>query len=162
MRRVKLLEKWCCIRENLCEGLQLTVPCCLTDIKNVVTLYNLCGFCDTSLCAFAAVVYLLIDTPSGYQVKYLTLKIRVAPIKPLTIPRLELLSSLILAWSISLAIESELSLGQHFCFTESMVALHWVHGTDKRWKPFVHNRAKRSGPHFTVTLVTLLWTHQPG
>ena len=39
-----------------------------------------------------------------------------------------------------------------------MVALHWVRGTDKSWKPFVHNRVKE-----IKTLTSLqLWSHCTG
>ena len=51
-RYCKSLEN--CIRESLCDGLRFTLShCYLTDIKDVVTVYNLCGIvmphCSSSL-----------------------------------------------------------------------------------------------------------------
>ena len=65
------------------------------------------------------------------------------PLKSQTIPRLELLSALLLArliFTITTALESELCLSDSFCFSDSMVAVYWIKGTEKVWKPFVQNR----------------------
>ena len=42
--------------------------------------------------------------------------------------------------SISQRLESELQLLLPHCFTDSKVALFWIQGVDKDWKPFVQNR----------------------
>ena len=42
--------------------------------------------------------------------------------------------------SISQSLESELQLLPPHCFTDSKVALFWIQGVDKDWKPFVQNR----------------------
>ncbi|GFX93537.1 uncharacterized protein TNCV_1094771 [Trichonephila clavipes] len=55
------------------------------------------GFCDASTKAYAAVVYL----KSKQQIHLVSAKTRVAPIKQLTIPRLELCGALLLAELIS-------------------------------------------------------------
>lgn len=105
--------------------------------------YNLCGFSDASLKAYAAVVYLLVETSAGRHIKFVASKTRVSPLKLQTIPRLELLSALLLARlmsSISQALESELMLSRLQCFSDSTVALFWIKGVEKSWKPFVHNR----------------------
>ena len=142
----KLLEKWRNICTSLCEANASVVPrCCLVGVEEEAIAYRLCGFCDASPRAFAAVVYLLVETHSGRHVRFLASKTRVAPLKPLTIPRLELLSAFLLAWlihCISQALENELTLSRPQCFTDSMVALYWLLGTEKSWKPFVHNRVE--------------------
>ena len=51
--------------------------------------YQLYGFCDASIRAYAAVVYLVIGTDVGNYVKFVVSKIRVAPIQSQTILRLE-------------------------------------------------------------------------
>lgn len=56
------------------------------------------GFADASTRAYAAVVYLRTITPAGnITVSLLAGKSRVAPITPLTVPRLELSAALILS-----------------------------------------------------------------
>ena len=37
------------------------------------------------------------------------------------------------------SLECELQLSPARCFTDSTVALCWIKGTDKSWKPFVQN-----------------------
>ena len=56
------------------------------------------GFCDASERAYAAVVYLrMVDTTGNVQVTLITSKTKVAPIKRMTIPRLELCGAYLLA-----------------------------------------------------------------
>ena len=62
---------------------------------------------------------------------------------PLTIPRLELLSTLLLAHLIVTASESlstRIELGEPRCFTDSQVSLFWIKGNGKDWKPFVQHQ----------------------
>ena len=57
-----------------------------------------------------------------------------------TMPRLELLSALLLAkliTSVSAALESVIVLSEFTCFTDSKVSLYWISGTDKEWRLFV-------------------------
>uniref|UniRef100_A0A1X7U6F9 Uncharacterized protein n=1 Tax=Amphimedon queenslandica TaxID=400682 RepID=A0A1X7U6F9_AMPQE len=55
------------------------------------------GFCDASLNAYTAVVYLRVVGKALTSVSILASKTRVAPLKTVTIPRLQLLSALLLA-----------------------------------------------------------------
>ena len=75
--------------------------------------------------------------------RFVASKTRVAPLKSQTIPRLELLSAVLLARlmsSITQAIEGEVTLSTPCCFTDSIVSLFWIRGVEKSWKPFVQNR----------------------
>ena len=42
--------------------------------------------------------------------------------------------------SVHTALEPELQLGDPVCFSDSMVALFWIRGTNHEWKQFVENR----------------------
>ena len=55
------------------------------------------GFGDASNKAYCAEVYFVYSTQDGVYVRLLTSRSRVAPLKTLTIPRLELMSARILA-----------------------------------------------------------------
>ena len=73
----------------------------------------------------------------------LTSKTKVAPLpnRKVTLPRLELLSSL-LAVRLGEAIKKPLHI-QHWKVTywsDSLVALGWIRGEQNRWKPFVRNQ----------------------
>ena len=139
-----LLGRWCSLSAGLQEGQTVSIPrCYFDDIDKETTSCSLCGFCDASLGAYAAVVYLLLKTDTRCLVKFVAAKTRVSPISGQTIPRLELLSALLLArlvTSVHQSLESELSLAAPHCFTDSTVALHWIRGFEKDWKPFVQNR----------------------
>jgi len=104
---------------------------------------SLQGFCDASSGAYAAVVYLRIESSAGSMVNFVASKTRVVPTSKQSIPRLELLSTLLLAKlinSITVALEPEVQLQEHSCFTNSKIALYLIKGTTKEWKPFVENR----------------------
>lgn len=91
-------------------------------VREPVISYSLCGFCDSSLKAYAAVIYLLVETSSGSYVRFIAAKTRVSP---QTIPRLELLSALLLARlisSVTRALENEIQQLRLHCFTDSTVA----------------------------------------
>ena len=59
--------------------------------------YRLYGFCDASIAAYAAVIYLVEENSDDNHSSFIVSKTRVAPLQTQTIPRLELLSALLLA-----------------------------------------------------------------
>ena len=84
------------------------------------------GFCDASNAAYAAVVYLVKTTYGRRATSFVVSKTRVSPLKTQTIPRLELMSALLLARLITNVAESlapRYDLLPHVCFTDSQVAL---------------------------------------
>ncbi|XP_011859943.1 PREDICTED: uncharacterized protein LOC105557339 [Vollenhovia emeryi] len=100
------------------------------------------GFAEASTVAYAACVYLRLISSSGeVTVKLLAEKSRVAPLKPMSIPRLELSAALLPAQLITF-LQSALKLDQHscFCWTDSTVTLAWIHAHPAKWKTFVANR----------------------
>ena len=77
---------------------QLSIPCCYFDKESQVLLTEIHGFSDASELAYAAVVYLRVtDTSNRSLVSLVMSKSKVAPIKRLTIPRLELCGAQLLA-----------------------------------------------------------------
>ena len=141
----ELLAKWHSLLQSLIEC-QQTIRisrCYANPAQEQLNSYELCGFCDASLKAYAAVVYLLREDEAGRHVEFVASKTRVSPLKQQTIPRLELLSALLLARlisSVTEAFQDELQVTLYRCFTDSTVALHWILGVKKSWKPFVQNR----------------------
>jgi hypothetical protein len=100
------------------------------------------AFCDASSRAYAACVYLRSETPDGAQCCLLFAKTRVAPVKQLTIPRLELMAVVICSRILSF-VEGELDqpIESKFIWTDSMCVLSWLK-TGKVTSVFVENRLK--------------------
>lgn len=65
----------------------------LNDVLSV----EIHGFSDSSLSMYCAVVYVRIIAKTGIKVFFWTLNTRVAPLKTVSIPRLELLGCLLLS-----------------------------------------------------------------
>lgn len=118
-------------------------------------------FCDASERGFGAAVYCCVRSPDGQWLSNLVMsKSRVAPLKKVTLPRLELLGCLVGA-RLLCYVRKELCLDDscaYVCWSDSLVALSWVRGEASKWKPFVANRVREiqslTDPH--------LWRHCPG
>ena len=136
----ELLSKWTDIVSRF-QGTVITLPRCYLYPTSKTQAFVLHGFCDASVAAYAAVVYLCVDSESAH---FVASKTRVSPLTQLSIPRLELLSCLLLAKLISSvlnALQTVIDVKVGSCFTDSKVAFYWIHGEDKQWKQFVYNRA---------------------
>ena len=156
-----LLDKWRALVSGF-QGITTSIPrCYFTLLDKASSRCSLQGFCDASSAAYAAVVYLRIEGSAGTVANFVASKTRVAPTSKLSIPRLELLSSLLLAnliSNISAALTTEFLLQEPCCYTDSKVALYWIRGTTKEWKPFVENRVNE----VRRLVLSEYWKHCPG
>ena len=111
------------------------------------------GSCDASELAYAAVVYLqLNDSHNTAQISLVISKSKVAPIKRLTIPRLELCGAYLLAQLHHVMQVLEVPLSNVYAWTDSTVVLNWLDGSPKRFKTYVSNRI--SHPSWSSSLLT--------
>ncbi|XP_024876791.1 uncharacterized protein LOC112457787, partial [Temnothorax curvispinosus] len=85
------------------------------------------GFCDASTTAFAAAVYIRVTSVTGETTSRLLIaKSKVAPIKSLSIPRLELSAAVLLARLLEFVRSSlQLTTVPCFCWTDALVVLAW-------------------------------------
>ena len=115
----------------------VTFPRCLQP-ENVSGMSQLHLFADASGHAYGAVAYLLWPTTEGPDVRLISAKARVAPIKQPTIPRLELMAALI-ASRLAKTIYDEFKIkpSSVTLWSDSKIVLHWLHSESSTLKAFV-------------------------
>lgn len=91
-----ILEKWRAWNKELASINKKSVPRCVRDLNPITdTEFTLQVFCDASEAAFGAVCYLRMERKKDIDTRLIFAKSRVAPVKLLTIPRLELQASVL-------------------------------------------------------------------
>ena len=97
------------------------------------------GFCNSFAQAYYAVVYVRVVCSHGVKVNFWTGKCRVAPMKDISIPRLELLACVLLSKlvvSVVNAVRLEVQVKNLF-WTCSQITVWWIKQSNKRWNVWV-------------------------
>lgn len=127
---------------------QIKIPRCYEGLgkwKDTLECIEFHAFCDASEKGYGAVIYCRVTYGDGFRVSFVTSKGKVAPLKKVTLPRLELLGALLCARLLVFVLKAlKLDMGSVpvYCWSDSMVALGWIKGDPGRWKPFVANRVR--------------------
>nr|XP_037874350.1 uncharacterized protein LOC119630103 [Bombyx mori] len=104
----------------------------------------LLGFADASEKAMGASVYICVQPASGpNEVNLIGAKSKVAPLKVVTLARLELCAVVLLSKLFRFVIDTvspRCHVDEIFAFTDSTVTLHWVHSSPHRFDTFIANR----------------------
>jgi len=135
------IQRWESIYQNLSALNDLQIPR-WTGQNHDTARCDLHGFADASNAAYAAVVYMRTTSLSGeITITLLAGKSKVAPLKTMSIPRLELSAACLLARLIEF-IRSSLPIANVtcHCWTDSTVVLAWLSSHPSRWKTFVSHR----------------------
>ncbi|XP_043065432.1 uncharacterized protein LOC122320888 [Drosophila ficusphila] len=114
------------------------------------------GFCDASQKAYGAAIYLRVEVGHNIMTRLLTAKTRVAPVKTVSLPRLELCGALLLSEMIAAILPNmPISNSDIFCWTDSTIVLAWLSKPACHWTTFVANRVTK------ITQVTSAehWAH---
>ena len=144
-----------------CEQLShLRIPRCYTTLGSAIVRREIHIFSDASEAAFGAAGYLRqIDSTGAVSSALVMSRTRVAPLKKLTIVRLELQGAVLatrLCDSISSALSA--SVDETVYWTDSEVVLGYINNETRRFQTFVANRVaeirSRSDPR--------QWRHVPG
>lgn len=151
-----LLNEWCTYREELSLLTSIRIPRWLGTRDNN-RLVELHGFCDASKMAYAAVVYIrVVDNTGNVTVTLVTAKTKVAPIKQISIPRLELCGAVLLARLLGeLSVLLKIDKRSVHAWTDSTIVLAWLNGHPNKWKTFVANRVSE----ILTTLDSDQWSH---
>ena len=98
------------------------------------------GFSDASEQAYGAVVYVkTVDSSNKVTTRLLVAKSRVAPIKQVSLPRLELCGAVLLSKIMKIA-KDTLKINKMYAWTDSSIVLDWLQDRPNKWKCFVANR----------------------
>jgi len=136
-----LLFRWSMWQKQLPKVKELKVKRCIKvpGIEN--TEFALHHLCDASELGYGVVSYLRSDDFHGnFSCSLLMAKSRLAPIKTIKIPRLEL-SAVALTVKLDKLIcaELDIKLCHTWFWTDSSIVLSYINNADKRFKTFVAN-----------------------
>ncbi|XP_040071825.1 uncharacterized protein LOC120844234 [Ixodes scapularis] len=151
-------DKWCTYLTALKD---VAVPRLIVrDFNKDKTEKALHVFCDASTKAYGAVAYVASKEEEGRKcVTIVMAKSRVAPLKRLTLPRLELMGALIgarLAHYLTKKLKMEgLPV---YLWTDSMIVFYWIRSSANRWKQFIANRVSE----IQGLTEPINWRHCPG
>ena len=136
------------------------LPRCYFPKEVKIISMELHGFSDASQLAYAGVVYVrMIDDHGGIHVSLVTAKTKVAPIKRLTIPRLELCGAHLLSQLLHhCKVVFQLPPDKVFAWTDSTIVLNWLVGSPRRFNVYVGNRVS----HIVELIAPDRWGHVEG
>ena len=109
---------------------------------NVIGEPSLVVFADTSNQALGACAYVRWETSNRlYVIRFVSAKSRVALLKPLTIPHIELQAA-VLAVHLARSIldETQMKFEKVIFFSDSSIVISWIHSQAQEFKPFVSVR----------------------
>ncbi|GFW16378.1 integrase catalytic domain-containing protein [Trichonephila clavipes] len=134
------MEEWKNFYQKLSKVNNFKTPRCI--LLPATIRIEIHGFSDASERAYAAVVYIKCFNESGQsQTRLLCSKSRVAPLKTLTIPRLELSAALLLSRLVKKVVPIlQLPIHKIWMWMDSTIALAWIKTEPHKLKTFVSNR----------------------
>ena len=147
-----ITNKWNCIADDLQMAVKTTIPRCYFDHNRNDNdhLPQLHVFADASTKAYGAVVYIR----QGNHASFVIAKTRVAPIKQLTLPKLELMAALVatrLAKFIITSFNGHYDGMLVYLWSDSQIVLHWLH-SQKKLKQFISHRVLEITQAFPATV----------
>lgn len=119
------------------------------------------GFCDSSEKGYSAVAFFRVQKSSTeFLTFFVCAKSKVAPLKRISIPRLELCAAVLLSnllCFISKIYDGKITFSETFAWSDSTIALSWIRSSPHRWKTFVGNRVT----HIQDRISPSFWHHVP-
>lgn len=122
---------------NIPRHLGVTKGCCT----------NIVAFADASMKAYGCVVYLHVtDSQGNVRVNLICAKSKVAPLKVVSLARLELCAAVLMSKLVRLINETysaRTKIDNIFAFSDSKIALSWISSLPHRWDIYVSNRVAK-------------------
>ena len=141
-----LAEEWLQWRAELATLTNHSIPRCYKTPGKQVLETEIHGFADASTAAYAAVIYIrILYTDASVSVSLVYSRTKVAPLKPVTIPKLELSAALLLSQCIDYVCSLlELTLDKVYAWSDSTIALGWLQTPPHRLQTFMANRVSKA------------------
>lgn len=152
-----ILKTWFQFEENLRHTKNIQIPrqVIILNAKHI----EFHGFSDASQKAYAACIYIKsIDSQGNTLVRLLCAKTRVAPLKIITLPRLELCGALLLSQLYDkVKLSLNLKINNVYLWTDSTIVLSWIRSSPSSLKIFVGNRISE----IQTLSSNVQWRHVP-
>lgn len=120
----------------------LKIPRHVAVIENCTV--RIVAICDASMNVYGCVIYLhTIDSSGNIVVRLLCTKAKVSPTKVTTLARLELCAAVLMSKLIRIVLDTykdRIDIKEIYAFSDSTIALSWIHSSPHRWSVFVSNR----------------------
>lgn len=116
------------------------------------------GFCDASTKAYACAIYFRSFHDGNFHTSFVIAKSKLAPLKQISLPRLELMAAVLLADLISVVLTSlknRIRFTRIRAWSDSSICITWVKSQPYKWKTFVSNRVS----HIQQLVAPDLWYH---
>ena len=150
-----IVDKWIELRTGMKDLNKLQITRCVIPSKQHVQQLHV--FCDASEKGYAAAVYVRTeDLDKNIQVSFLTAKTRVAPVKQLSMPRLELCAAQLGATLLH-TMSQILNIHDIYAWTDNTIVLSWLSKLPRTWNTFVANRVA----NIQEVLPRKYWGHVP-
>jgi hypothetical protein len=115
-------------------------------------------FGDASERAYGAVIYLRSIVDDAVTVQLICSKARLAPVKSVPLPRLELLAALVATRLLRYFCQAtDCDISKAILWSDSAITLAWIRGDPKKWKTSVCNRVTE-----IECTAPSQWRHCPG
>ncbi|XP_029163314.1 uncharacterized protein LOC114934768 [Nylanderia fulva] len=135
-----LHHRWLNVKQQLTRLCKLRVPR-FVGFRADTHRSQVHGFCDASERAYGACVYIRTRDSDRYRVELLISKSRIAPIRAVSLPRLELNAALLLSHLIEkIRASIDLSKLEIILWTDSTITIQWISSPSRKWNAFVANR----------------------
>ncbi|XP_055708913.1 uncharacterized protein LOC129805179 [Phlebotomus papatasi] len=137
----QIQDKWTKYVQGLHRINDIQIPRWVSEIHDP-DLTELHGFADSSQAAYGAAVYVVTrGKDSSISSHLLISKSRIAPMDPLTIPKLELCAAELCAKLVA-RVQRDLNISKAHLWSDSTVALSWICSTREKPNLFVRKRVQ--------------------
>ena len=154
-----ILQRWQSWKDGLKTSQIIAVPRSYGFHYDECQNVQLHVFCDASEIAYGAVAYFRTVIHGRVNVSFVISKTRLAPIKTLTIPRLELQAAVVATRLKSKILEEiDFEVDETHLWSDSKIALHYISNTHRRFSVYVSHRVAEIVSNSDVKE----WHHIPG